>query len=190
MKKRTIQTNKTSYAGLQVRLTTNLIDLTILSILFLPLFAIISNFIYGDLIPAEVFRDITKEMEQISKNDPSFDALLFLHNNKQFQDFLYKDYGLVKIIVNFILQILIVSSTFLVFWIKKQATIGKSFMSLKIVDADTLGRPTNKQFILRFFGLIFSASFFLLGIIWIAFDPKKQGWHDKIANTIVIKEKK
>jgi hypothetical protein len=27
---------------------------------------------------------------------------------------------------------------------------------------------------------------FSLGFIWVAFDPKRQGWHDKIARTLVI----
>jgi uncharacterized RDD family membrane protein YckC len=26
-----------------------------------------------------------------------------------------------------------------------------------------------------------------IGVIWVAFDPNKQGWHDKIAGTYVVK---
>ena len=25
-----------------------------------------------------------------------------------------------------------------------------------------------------------------LGFLWIAFDPRKQGWHDKLAGTVVV----
>jgi uncharacterized RDD family membrane protein YckC len=28
-----------------------------------------------------------------------------------------------------------------------------------------------------------------LGIFWVGWDKRKQGWHDKIAGTLVIKEK-
>ena len=28
-----------------------------------------------------------------------------------------------------------------------------------------------------------------LGLIWVAFDPRKQGWHDKMANTVVIRKR-
>jgi uncharacterized RDD family membrane protein YckC len=28
---------------------------------------------------------------------------------------------------------------------------------------------------------------FYLGLIWVAFDARKQGWHDKIAGTLVIR---
>ena len=27
-----------------------------------------------------------------------------------------------------------------------------------------------------------------IGILWVAFDKKKQGWHDKLANTVVVSE--
>jgi uncharacterized RDD family membrane protein YckC len=27
----------------------------------------------------------------------------------------------------------------------------------------------------------------LLGFIWVGFDQRKQGWHDKLAKTVVIK---
>ena len=26
----------------------------------------------------------------------------------------------------------------------------------------------------------------LLGLIWVALDPRKQGWHDKLAGTVVV----
>jgi uncharacterized RDD family membrane protein YckC len=41
---------------------------------------------------------------------------------------------------------------------------------------------------LRWVGYIISAAGICLGFIWIIFDRKKQGWHDKIAGTVVIRE--
>jgi uncharacterized RDD family membrane protein YckC len=35
-----------------------------------------------------------------------------------------------------------------------------------------------------------SLAFIGLGFIWIGFDPEKQGWHDKIAGTVVVKSPK
>jgi uncharacterized RDD family membrane protein YckC len=39
---------------------------------------------------------------------------------------------------------------------------------------------------------VISATFqqlvFMIGLFWVAFDPKKQGWHDKMAKTVVVKE--
>jgi len=42
---------------------------------------------------------------------------------------------------------------------------------------------------LRWVGYIISGMVFYLGFIWIAFDGKKQGWHDKIAGTVVVRAK-
>jgi hypothetical protein len=40
--------------------------------------------------------------------------------------------------------------------------------------------------ILRYIGYIISGLLLSLGFLWIVFDAKRQGWHDKIARTIVI----
>ncbi len=43
-----------------------------------------------------------------------------------------------------------------------------------------------KQLIGRYFAYVLSTLPLGLGFLWIAFDPKKQGWHDKLAGTAVI----
>ena len=72
------------------------------------------------------------------------------------------------------------------FWILKSATIGKMLVKVKIVDAKT-GKPASPlQCIVRYLGYIVSALPLGLGFVWIAFDKRKQGWHDKIARTLVV----
>jgi uncharacterized RDD family membrane protein YckC len=41
--------------------------------------------------------------------------------------------------------------------------------------------------LLRYVGFIIAALPLLIGLIWAAFDARKQGWHDKIASTVVIR---
>ncbi len=74
----------------------------------------------------------------------------------------------------------------LVFWSYKSATPGKMGTKLTIVDAKTGAKPTTQQFIIRYIGYYVSLLPLGLGIIWVAFDKRKQGWHDKMANTVVI----
>ncbi len=74
-----------------------------------------------------------------------------------------------------------------VFWIYKSATPGKLVNNLTIVDAKTGRKPSNNQFIGRCFAYYVSVIPLMLGIIWIGFDKRKQGWHDKLAGTVVIK---
>jgi len=30
----------------------------------------------------------------------------------------------------------------------------------------------------------------MAGILWVAFDPRKQGWHDKLAGTVVVRPRR
>ncbi|MEJ0084396.1 MAG: RDD family protein [Pseudomonadota bacterium] len=72
------------------------------------------------------------------------------------------------------------------FWKTRQATPGKMALSLKIVDAET-GMPISTgQAIGRYFAYFLSAIVFMLGYLWVAFDSRKQAWHDKLAGTVVI----
>ena len=76
----------------------------------------------------------------------------------------------------------------IVFWVYKSATPGKLMTSLTIVDAKTGGKPSTGQFIGRYLAYYLSAIPLCLGFIWIAFDKRKQGWHDKLAGTVVIRD--
>ena len=78
----------------------------------------------------------------------------------------------------------------IVFWKVKQATPGKMYISAKIVDAKTGGPASTGKLILRYIGYFLSALPLCLGFIWIAFDKRKQGWHDKLAGTVVVRERK
>jgi uncharacterized RDD family membrane protein YckC len=75
----------------------------------------------------------------------------------------------------------------IVFWRYRGATPGKMLISAKIADADTLGTPSTGKLIGRYFAYIVSC-IFMLGFIWVAFDKRKQGWHDKLAGTVVIQD--
>jgi uncharacterized RDD family membrane protein YckC len=77
-----------------------------------------------------------------------------------------------------------------VFWVYRQATPGKMVISARIVDAQTGNPPSTGQLIGRYFGYYVSIFPFFLGLIWIAFDARKQGWHDKLAGTVVVKSRK
>ena len=74
------------------------------------------------------------------------------------------------------------------FWLWKCATPGKMLMSAEIADSKTLGKPSAGQLILRYIGYIISTVVLMLGFLWIAIDGRKQGWHDKIAGTVVIRK--
>lgn len=92
-------------------------------------------------------------------------------------------------LANSLMQAFILGSIFIVVWSYSAATPGKWLLRMRIVDEKTGLRPTRRQFIIRFIGAILASLPFMLGFLWMAFDKKKQGWHDKMAGTVVVKVK-
>ena len=72
------------------------------------------------------------------------------------------------------------------FWRYCGATPGKIALGVKIVDAASGEPPSLGRLVLRFVGYFVSALPLYLGFLWVAVDRRKQGWHDKIARTVVI----
>ena len=72
------------------------------------------------------------------------------------------------------------------FWKYKSATPGKMMMGISIVDATTGGNPSTARLVVRYLGYYVCILTLFIGFIWIAFDKRKQGFHDKLANTVVI----
>ena len=92
--------------------------------------------------------------------------------------------GLAYDVINYGLPIIAV----IIFWQYRSATPGKLMMGIYIVDEKTLGHPPFGRLVLRYFGYYVSILPMLLGFIWVAFDKRKQGFHDKIARTLVVKQ--
>ena len=73
-----------------------------------------------------------------------------------------------------------------VMWWKRGATVGQSALGLKVVRAVDGGPITGSMAFVRFIGYIISAWVCYIGLIWAAFEPRKRGWHDMMAGTVVI----
>lgn len=91
--------------------------------------------------------------------------------------------GPLDFLINWILPAIAV----LLFWMYRQATPGKIAISARIVDAQTGGPPSTAQLIGRYLGYYVSIVPLMAGIVWVAFDARKQGWHDKLAGTVVVR---
>ena len=91
--------------------------------------------------------------------------------------------GLSDALINLVLP----AAAVIAFWVYRGATPGKMAISARIVDADTGAPLTASQSVIRYLGYFVSLIPFGLGYLWIAFDRRKQGWHDKMANSVVIR---
>ncbi len=64
---------------------------------------------------------------------------------------------------------------------------GKIAIGIKIVKTDGTSVGVGTALLREVIGKIVSTIIIFLGYIWILFDSKNQGWHDKISDTIVVK---
>jgi uncharacterized RDD family membrane protein YckC len=79
-----------------------------------------------------------------------------------------------------------------VLWWRRGATFGQSVLGMRVVRAIDGGPIDGGTAFVR--GIVMLGEevlmnvFFigLLGFVWAAFDPQKQAWHDKAANTVVV----
>lgn len=84
------------------------------------------------------------------------------------------------------LGLLVALAYFAGMWAWKGTTVGGIVLNVKVVRLD--GQPvTFLVALVRGLGAAFSILVFFLGFLWIAWDRDKQGWHDKIAGTVVVR---
>jgi uncharacterized RDD family membrane protein YckC len=149
------------YVGFWPRVWASVIDSLLVTVILLPLL----TRIFG-----------------VEKSADDLLGLLSQSGGSLFLQLLRPD-GAVDFLVSWVLPAIAV----IIFWKYRQATPGKMAISARIVDAQTGGAPTTQQLIVRYLGYFVSTIPLGLGLLWVAFDPRKQGWHDKMAGTVVVR---
>ena len=87
--------------------------------------------------------------------------------------------GLVNAIVTFVYYVAMTAAF--------GATLGKMALGMRVADADG-NRPGVGAVLMReVVGKILSALVIWIGFFWILVDDRRQGWHDKIGKTFVVK---
>jgi uncharacterized RDD family membrane protein YckC len=96
----------------------------------------------------------------------------------------HDSHAVMRLLVNHLLPAVAV----IVLWLRLGATPGKMAIGAQVVDAQTFGPLTPGQSIGRYLGYYVSIAPLCLGLIWVGIDARKQGWHDKLAGTVVIRK--
>jgi uncharacterized RDD family membrane protein YckC len=161
------------YAGFWIRLLAYLIDLVplliISAILFVPLLAAFSDAV-RDLPFPERGTTMTTE-------DRALQQQMMQRMNEIMAPF-YPAYGLSQ---------LFSIAYYVGFWTWRGQTPGKMLLGLRVARESDGSPPGVARSILRYVGYLISGFVLFIGFIWIAFDSRKQGWHDKIAGTVVVR---
>ena len=158
------------YATFERRLLALTLDLVIATIFTASLLQKISSSLYDQ----ELIEALNIETEDLLHGKQDFSNLFALMFSAEHM----KQHLLVWTI-----QLLILGSITLVFWLKYGATPGKALVGCRIVNATTYKSPTRKQFVIRLVSIVP----LFIGLFMIYWDPKKRALHDMVAGTVVVR---
>ena len=94
--------------------------------------------------------------------------------------------GLIKGPAHFLVSYVLPLVFTIACWLLWRGTPGKVICGLQVVDAATGETLELWQTVVRYLGYLVSTIPLFLGFIWIAFDRRKQGIHDKLARSQVV----
>jgi uncharacterized RDD family membrane protein YckC len=84
------------------------------------------------------------------------------------------------VVVGYLATAAVIFFNYIYFYMRRGQSFGKRFIGVPI-DYQTA--------VLRnIVGYLLSFLFFGLGIVWVLWDRRRQGWHDKLAKTVVVKD--
>lgn len=162
------------YVGFWVRTAAALIDSLLVLMIILPVTLVIyglPSFEYwGDLLRASSLQELVELLES--------------------RETVAQEPGVFGGTLGFLISWVLPALAIIVFWIARQATPGKMVFSAVIVDATSGEAPNGGQMIGRYLGYFIALLPFGLGILWVGLDKRKQGWHDKLAGTVVVRKRK
>ncbi len=93
---------------------------------------------------------------------------------------------MVKGPADFLISYVLPAIATILLWVTLRGTPGKLLLGLRVIDARTGGNLDFLQATIRYLGYFVSIFALMLGFVWVAIDPRKQGFHDKIAGTLVV----
>jgi uncharacterized RDD family membrane protein YckC len=153
------------YVGFWARVLASLVDTVLLGMLIYPLLTMI----YGNEYWTEYFAPLTAVL------GGSLDLVASAPSR-----------GPAEFVVSYVLPAVAI----IAFWIARQATPGKMLIGAKIVDSLTGGPLRRGQAVGRYLGYYVSLFGLGLGFFWVGWDRRKQGWHDKLAGTVVVRARR
>ena len=86
-----------------------------------------------------------------------------------------------------LVSMIVMPAYFIGFWATTGQTIGMKLFGLRVVRNSDGVRLGFGGAVLRLVGFSIACLPLYLGLIWVAFDSRKRGWHDVIAGSAVIR---
>ncbi|MBN1838509.1 MAG: RDD family protein [Campylobacterales bacterium] len=92
--------------------------------------------------------------------------------------------GIINGLFAYVVLLKVIYQTFFV-WMYG-ATLGRIAMKIRVISTEDLEKPSFLLSLSRASFRIISESIFYLGFVWAALNPKRETWHDRVANTLVV----
>lgn len=153
--------------------------------------SLVTGILFGIPVLVYIFNFIGRHQSELL---PVCDNTAYGYNSRACSDVLERILtqsneinGFVAMVLGLGLVVLVVNTLYYTLLTARGATVGKKVFGMKVVRED--GGPIGfwRSLLRHTIGYWISGLFFGLGFIWIGFDPHKQGWHDKIAGTYVVR---
>jgi uncharacterized RDD family membrane protein YckC len=165
------------YVGFQNRILAATLDSVVLFVTIIPLSIWLTNLTIG-----QIDMSLTPLLEALAPVvDPVERATIikiFLVDAGRLQYFL----------VNSLMQLVGMFAYCMWFWKHYGATLGKMLTFQRLVVLSTGEYLTYAQGFWRCVGYVLASMPLFLGVAWIAWDKNRQGWHDKMVGTVVIRK--
>ena len=153
------------YAGFWIRIGAGLIDLSILIVGLYILYCVVQQSLFW-IFPS--VSAIIATLRDIAYGAPLTGRFIWLAS------------------VVVLIFLIVATIYFVGCWASTGQTLGKLSLGIKVIRTDSSPVDLRCSFI-RFLAGMLCVFTLGIGFIMIAFDGKKQGWHDRLADTYVVK---
>jgi uncharacterized RDD family membrane protein YckC len=137
----------------------------------------------GDAISPKIINQVITKHFDLAKNH-NFAFLKSVISDPLVYDAFFLHGGIWRALASTVLQVIFISAFLCSCWYYLGSSPGKILVGTKIVDANTFGKITLRQVLVRISVCVFTTPFNILSMLT---NRKLQAWHDKSANTVVIK---
>jgi hypothetical protein len=172
------------YSGFNARMMSNMIDCFLVGTIVSPISLLCENF-FGEIISRKRIAEVLQENSHYLKQQESINFIKAMLTNPLISNEFFMQGGLTRLIIYSTIQLVMALAILTYCWFYFQSSPGKILIGLKIADAETFDKITLKQSFKR--AVMCALTLFPFGIFAVFFNKKRQTWHDKLANTVVIK---
>lgn len=116
---------------------------------------------------------------------PALTLILAVHVKRRWQS---PDTANIMMAIGYLLTAGLIFINFIYLYVQSGQSFGKRLIGIRVVRVDSAPIDYQTAILRHLLGYPLSFLGLGLGLLWPIWDARRQGWHDKLANTVVIAE--